>query len=213
MHCHVRRFGVPKVVDAEEKRTEIAYAAWSVIAERGLPAATLRAVAAEAQMSMGAVQHYFDSKESMLLYACERMADLAGAQWSATADGGTARDRLEALALTSLTDHPLQRVGIAAWSAFVSRAAADGAMAEIVQRVWAGATEQTAGLLAEAAEEAGVEPVGSPEDVAASFQALLDGLGTRVLAGHLSFARARELARQFLDHQLGTAADDRRSRT
>jgi hypothetical protein len=85
-------------------------------------------------------------------------------------------------------------------------------MAEIVQRVWAGATDQTAGLLTQAAEEAGVSLVGSPEDVAASFQALLDGLGTRVLAGHLSFVRARQLAGQFLDHQLGTASDDRRRR-
>jgi AcrR family transcriptional regulator len=198
---------LPKVVDAEEKRTAIAYAAWSVIADRGLPAATLRAVAAEAQMSMGAVQHYFDSKESMLLYACERMADLAGAQWSATADGDTARARLDALALTSLTEHPLQRVGIAAWSAFVSRAAADAAMAEIVQRVWAGATHQTATLLAEAAGESSVELADAPDDVAASFQALLDGLGIRVLAGHLSFTRARQLAGQFLDHQLGSTAD------
>ncbi len=200
---------MPKVVDAEEKRTEIVYAAWSLIAERGLPAATLRAVAAEAQMSMGAVQHYFDSKESMLLYACERMADLAGAQWSATADGDTARARLVALALTSLTEHPLQRVGIAAWSAFVSRAAADAAMAEIVQRVWSGATHQTATLLAEAARESGVELADSADDVAAVFQALLDGLGIRVLAGHLSFTRARQLASQFLDHQLGSTADPR----
>ena len=200
---------MPKIVDAEEKRTEIVYAAWSVIAERGLPAATLRAVAAEAQMSMGAVQHYFDSKESMLLYACERMADLAGTQWSATAEGGTARERLDALALTSLTDHPLQRVGIAAWSAFVNRAAADEAMAEIVLRVWTEATRHTAALLTEAARESGVELVGSPEDAAATFQALLDGLGIRVLAGHLPFERARELAARFLDHQL--AAGDERS--
>ena len=197
---------MPKIVDQDEKRTEIAYATWTVIAERGLAAATLRAVAAEAQMSMGAVQHYFDSKESLLLYACQRMADLAGSQWSGTSEGGTARRKLDALAQTRLTDHPLQRIGMATWSAFVSRAAADLAMAEIIQRTWRNATDQAGALFAEAARESHVTLVGSPADVAGSFLALVDGLNTRVLAGHLSFARARELAGQFLDHHLTSRA-------
>jgi TetR/AcrR family transcriptional repressor of bet genes len=193
---------VPKIVDPEEKRTEIAYAAWSVIAERGLSAATLRAVAAEAQMSMGAVQHYFDSKEAMLLYACQRMTDLAGSQWSDTSGGGTARARLHAIAQTSLTDHPLQRVGMAAWSAFVGRAASDRAMAEIIHRTWQSAAEQASTLVTQAADEAGVILANSPGDVADTFLALVDGLNTRVQAGQLTFARARELADHFLDHQL-----------
>jgi TetR/AcrR family transcriptional repressor of bet genes len=197
---------VPKIVDVTEKRTQIAFATWSVIAERGLAAATLRAVAAEAQISMGAVQHYFDTKEAMLLYACERMAELAGGQWSATSADGTAREQLNAVAETSLTEHPLQRIGITAWSAFVSRAATDAAMAEIVQRVWKGATEATAPLLTEAARDAGVELRSLAVDVANSFHALLDGLAFRVLAGHLTFGRARELASQFLDSHLGPSA-------
>ena len=193
---------MPKIVDPEEKRTQIAYAAWSVIADGGLAAATLRAVAAEARMSMGAVQHYFDSKESMLLYACQRMAGLAGTQWSDTSEGGTARAKLDALAQTSLTDHPLQRIGMATWGAFLSRASTDRAMAEIIQRTWRGATEQAASLFAEAAHDAGLTLAQPPVDVADSFLALVDGLNTRVLAGNLSFARARELAGQFLDHHL-----------
>ncbi|NLZ97477.1 MAG: TetR family transcriptional regulator, partial [Micrococcus sp.] len=50
---------MPKIVDHEQRRRELAQAIWSIIALRGLSAVTLRSVAAEAGVSMGTVQHYF----------------------------------------------------------------------------------------------------------------------------------------------------------
>ncbi|MET1004682.1 MAG: TetR family transcriptional regulator C-terminal domain-containing protein [Propionibacteriaceae bacterium] len=197
---------MPKVVDVEQKRTELAFAAWAVIADRGLSAVTFRAVAAEAGVSLGAVQHYFATKEALLLYACQRMADLAGAQWSATSSGADARAQLAALAHTSLTDHPLQRVGIAAWNAFVGAAAGDPAMARVVQEVWSGAHRQATALWTAALASPGRRGGSSdPSTVAELFQALLDGLSVRVFAGRLGFEQARALAEQFLDDYLGPA--------
>ena len=196
---------MPKLVDVEEKRTEIAFATWAVIAQRGLHAATLRAVATEAGISLGAVQHYFDSKEALLLYACQRMADLAGAQWAATVTSSEAREQLTALAHTSLTDNPLQRVGMAAWNAFVGQAAGDAAMAQVVRNIWAGAHDQATELWHAAlpAPLAGGHRVVDAATVAETFQALLDGLNARVFAGRLTFDQARSLADQFLEEYLG----------
>ena len=60
---------VPKQVDHQQRRRHIGDAVLSLIAARGLEAASLRNVAAEAGVSMGTVQHYFTSKQEMLDFA------------------------------------------------------------------------------------------------------------------------------------------------
>ena len=68
---------MPRQVDHGQRRLQIARAVWSVMATRGLDAVSLRSVAAEAGISMGRVQHYFRSKDAMILHACEAMAQAA----------------------------------------------------------------------------------------------------------------------------------------
>lgn len=58
---------MPKVVDAEERRTEITDAAARLIARSGLDAVTMRDVAAEAGWTTGVVTHYFADKHELLL--------------------------------------------------------------------------------------------------------------------------------------------------
>jgi TetR/AcrR family transcriptional regulator, transcriptional repressor of bet genes len=60
---------VPKRVDHDERRRHIGAAVLRLIATRGLEAASLRNVAAEAGVSMGTVQHYFTTKQEMLDFA------------------------------------------------------------------------------------------------------------------------------------------------
>jgi AcrR family transcriptional regulator len=68
---------VPKRVDHDERRREIAEAVFRIAATQGLQAVTLRAVAAEAGISMFQVQYYFPTKEKMLQYAWHRIAELS----------------------------------------------------------------------------------------------------------------------------------------
>ncbi len=58
---------MPRVVDAELRRTELTEAAARVIARSGLEAATVREVAAEAGWTTGALTHYFADKRELLL--------------------------------------------------------------------------------------------------------------------------------------------------
>lgn len=69
---------VPKRVDHQERRREIAEALFRIAAAHGLQAVTLRAVAAEAGISMNLVQYYFPTKEQMLRYAWKRIVKLSG---------------------------------------------------------------------------------------------------------------------------------------
>ena len=64
---------MPKTVDHEQRRRELAEALWRIARRDGLEAATVRQVAAEAGVSVGMVQHYFTSKDEMLQFALERL--------------------------------------------------------------------------------------------------------------------------------------------
>src|SRR5580658_8864803 len=65
---------VPKRVDHEERRRQIADALLRTAAARGLHATGMREVAAEAGVSLRLVQYYFGTKEELLLAAMQRLA-------------------------------------------------------------------------------------------------------------------------------------------
>jgi len=60
---------MPKVVSHEEQRKRIAEAMWRVILKSGMEGATVRKIAAEAGMSAGALRHYFNNQDDLLVYA------------------------------------------------------------------------------------------------------------------------------------------------
>ncbi|MFI8437400.1 TetR/AcrR family transcriptional regulator [Streptomyces sp. NPDC079020] len=60
---------MPRTADHEERRRQIAVAVCELISEHGLDAVTVARTAATAGMSVGLVQHYFRTKDEMLLHA------------------------------------------------------------------------------------------------------------------------------------------------
>lgn len=66
---------MPKVVDHEQRRRQIADAMWRVIAREGMAAASARSVAAEGAWSLGAVRYYFTSQDELLRFAIDQMIE------------------------------------------------------------------------------------------------------------------------------------------
>jgi AcrR family transcriptional regulator len=60
---------MPKIVDHEERRREIAGAVWRVLMRDGLRGASVRAVVAESGLSSGAIRHYFSTHDDLLRFA------------------------------------------------------------------------------------------------------------------------------------------------
>ncbi|TRV75192.1 TetR/AcrR family transcriptional regulator [Streptomyces sp. 130] len=60
---------MPRTADHEERRRQIAGAVSQLITTHGLDAVTVARTAATAGMSVGLVQHYFRTKDEMLLHA------------------------------------------------------------------------------------------------------------------------------------------------
>ena len=57
---------MPKIVDWEAKRDDILSATWRVIARDGIAGTTIRAIAREANCSLGILSHYFNDKADIL---------------------------------------------------------------------------------------------------------------------------------------------------
>ncbi|MGM9950596.1 MAG: TetR/AcrR family transcriptional regulator [Lysinibacillus sp.] len=60
---------MPKIVDVEERKRVIAEATWQVILEKGMEGASVRNIAKEAGLSLGALRHYFSNQDELLVYA------------------------------------------------------------------------------------------------------------------------------------------------
>lgn len=69
---------MPKLVDPEERRREVAEAIFRVARRDGLEQASLRAVAAEAGLAIGSVRHYFNGQADLMIFAMRYFADRAG---------------------------------------------------------------------------------------------------------------------------------------
>ena len=114
---------MPKVVDHEQRREELAAAVWRIAAHEGLEAVTVRRVADEAGWSTGALVHYFSDKEELLLFAFRTGADRVGRRLAAT-EARTA-DPLELARAMLAEGLPLDRARqeeVRVWFAFLGLA-------------------------------------------------------------------------------------------
>ena len=92
---------MPKIVDHEQRRRELAEALWRVIADSGPDAVSIRSVAAEAGLSTGALRHYFQTREELLVFAMDlaeqRVADRVRAHMAAQDPAATMVERVAGL--------------------------------------------------------------------------------------------------------------------
>lgn len=71
---------MPKIVDHEHKKKQIAEATWRVILAQGMEGVSVRNIAREAGISLGALRYYFSTQEELLMYAMELVRERAAAR-------------------------------------------------------------------------------------------------------------------------------------
>ncbi|RJQ76258.1 TetR family transcriptional regulator [Pseudonocardiaceae bacterium YIM PH 21723] len=71
---------MPKIVDPDQRRHEVAQAVFRVIERAGFAGASLRVVAEEAGLALGSVRHYFESHDDLMLFALNAMSDSISAR-------------------------------------------------------------------------------------------------------------------------------------
>lgn len=193
---------MPRRVDHEQRRRHIAEAVWVIAATRGLEAASLRDVAAQAEVSMGMLQHYFASKEQMLLYACRHLVERAEEGMreleASSPQRGSPRSIIRSIALQSLPLDEQQRLGASVWYAFLARSVVDGELAAVIREAWAGTHTAVADQL-----RAALGGDTDPDQAADELVALIDGLVSHLLVGDYTNSRAIAAVDAHLTRLLG----------
>jgi AcrR family transcriptional regulator len=116
---------MPKVVDHEQRRSDIAAAARRVLRRDGIERITVRHVADEANISPGALRHYFPRQDDLVRFALRQFADDLRARIAAL---DFPPDHLEAAVLLVEQVLPLdeqRREDMEVWLGYTERARFD----------------------------------------------------------------------------------------
>ncbi len=198
---------MPKRVDHEERRRQIADALLRVAATRGLHATGMREVAAEAGVSLRLVQYYFGTKEELLLAAMQHLAARFSAravarfrEASGPARPASPRDIIAAILAEGVPADDERRTFTVIYTAYLALSLTDPALAIAPLVKNSGAVIDVVAAQLRAAQAAGDAPAHLDPDLeAAGLLAMSAGLGTSVIAGHSSPGQVQAV----IDYHLG----------
>jgi len=114
---------MPKIVDHDRRRDEIALVACRVVAEYGFDQATVVRIAREAGYTTGMVAHYFDTKQEIIVAALRLMLRRVDERLLRNSEGE--RPDLLALLVETLPVDEERYIECAFWTAFWGQVTAD----------------------------------------------------------------------------------------
>jgi AcrR family transcriptional regulator len=181
---------MPKQVDHEARRAQIIEALWRITARGGLERASFRVIAREAGVSVNLIQHYFGSKDQLLVAALELLGGRAvgriQARIAALGDAPTERAVLGAIVAEFFPDDEVSRTTMLLFIVFEAAALSHTGLARAEARRMTGGLFSTVADLLREAQVAGRAGDGiDPDHEAVVLVSTLTGTAQGVIAGHL----------------------------
>ena len=179
---------MPKKVDRHARRAAIAQSVRRLMARWGIEGVTMRNVAADAGMSLGQLQHYFATKDTLLTFAYELVTEQVATRVSTREDpvvdeDPTPRDvvRNALIEMLPLDDERADDAHM--WVTYLARSSAKCDTAHLVRKTHAELMDFVVDQLRRG-QRGGTVPVHlNPCREARTLLAVLDGLTIHVLIG------------------------------
>jgi TetR/AcrR family transcriptional regulator, transcriptional repressor of bet genes len=190
---------MPKVVDTDQRRLELAEAAARVIASAGVDGATMREIAAEAGWTTGTLVHYFANKHELLDFTLRASIERRSAQRSERS-AMAPTDALRTTLRNALPTDESTRVHWVVTIALAAAAAGDDQLAATQRDAY----RDFRGYLVELLVAAGAPSDGIATTEAERLITLVDGIALQALFDPASWTAERQ--RQALDDGLRTAS-------
>jgi TetR/AcrR family transcriptional regulator, transcriptional repressor of bet genes len=195
---------MPRIVDHDSRRGEIAAAACSVIAQSGIDGMKLKDVGQAAGCTTGLITHYFEDKNAVLLAAL----DHAVTTMDARLERRLKRAPTDVVGFFSET-LPIGRRGrdeIVVWYCFWARALNDPGLMrrqKAMHRRWRLQVERCLAAMAERGE---IPPADDPVEQAEALCAIINGIGLRASLDPGEWPARRQSAqiRRYLDMLRGS---------
>ncbi len=198
-----------------DRRAQILDAAVVVISRRGVDRARLADVAEQAGVSLGLVQHYFRTRERLLIETFRREQERISQIWhDAVPDDADPLTRLaEYLRLSSPEGSASAATpfdpGWSFWLEFWSKANRDDEIRAEVSDIYGDFAELYREAIRDGVERGEFRISGQVEDVADRLISLADGLAVRTLLGGLDRGRMLPLLLDGLAIELGLSDQQR----
>ena len=178
---------MPRAVDHEERREEIADAVWRVIEREGLEGTSLRDIAREAGHTTGVISHYFRDKRELMGFAFQLVVERSAARIArAIREDGV----FEALAELLPLDEERRREATV-WLVLMAASLSDPALAEELRERY---EEARRAMMPIFREVLGGAKGDDPEDVGDELLAAVDGLTVHALTDPERYPPTRQLA-------------------
>lgn len=185
---------MPKDVDHDARRFELAQSVWRVVADEGLERATIRRIARETGWSAGVLSHYFSDKDDMLLTSLRICLAQIRARIDAKLQGLAGMSALRELILDNLpldAERQLEtRFLMHYWGREIRErqfpdSRVDGAphMVDVI-----------AGYLREGQLAGEIDPGRDPDDTAEALLGLIDGFSLHALLDPERLTPERQVA-------------------
>lgn len=164
---------MPRKIDVEQRRRDLAEAVWRIIRRDGLDRASVRNIATEAGLAVGSLRHYFATQSELLAFALGLAIERIEERLGQVDHSGSPQQVATRLLDELLPLDPDRRAEAEIWLALVSRAPTDSSLRELNAMTF-DALRRQCHLIIDA-----LLPAASPADrslEAARLHALLDGL-------------------------------------
>ena len=200
---------MPKIVDHDAQREEIAGAAARTIARFGLEGATMRAVAEEAGCSTGPLVHYFGDKSRILVHALRHASRKAGDRMLRQLRNGRGIAALHSVLEEALPLDGTRQAEWRVWLNFWGRAATHTDLAAEQARRYREWRELVRGGLESARADGWLTNGLDLGREAEAIVALVDGIGIQAMSEPTRLTPERQigLIDAYLERLVGTARD------
>jgi len=202
---------MPKIVDHEQRRDQIALVACRVLAQYGFDQATIVRIAREAGYTTGMVAHYFDTKQDIIVAALRLI--LRRIEERLTPGGDASRPDLLALLTEALPVDETRYIECAVWMAFWGQVPADRRLKRINNWLHQEYLRLFERCLARGWAEWRHWPAATREQVLRSVITFINGVTASTVASRAEWPAARQVAQLRLQLELlygwataGTAA-------
>lgn len=196
---------MPKIVDHEARRKQLAEAAWRVIRRKGLEGVSVRSVAEEAGISIGSLRHYFSTQSELLAFSMRLIGERIKERIDHLEMSGDFRSIIERAIEETLPLDEERTSEAIIWLGFLGKTLTDPALGELAVE----AHEGLLGLfrtLTEAIVRSGHDI--NVEMEARRLHALVDGLVIHALTNPRSVTP--EVVRQTVAYHLDRLLEDHR---
>lgn len=192
---------MPRIVDHDQRRIELAEAVWSLIRQKGIEGVTIRQITAQTGWSSGAIRHYLPDRDAILGFAAQHVSERVQTRIRAIPRTGHFKHDFVSFTYLMLPLDDETRAWMEVWLSFVGLSATDPQFNDTQGILYSALHKFLKQCFTDLARM-GWLPHYTPQAATLELHALLDGLSIHLLLNQITPEQARTTLTSALERML-----------